>query len=88
MRCLPKSQNDHIVKYTREFTMAVVEMEPTKKLPSGGLHQAKEYAEIFDLKYAYSTHGHGIIYSDRQTKFWRERPNPSNCVKRIGVEVS
>src|SRR5688572_23481821 len=43
---------------TRETSLiAVVEAEPDYKNPGDGLQQAKEYAEILGLKFAYSTSG-------------------------------
>jgi type I restriction enzyme R subunit len=32
--------------------------------PGDGLQQAKEYAQILGLKFAYSTNGHGIVEHD------------------------
>jgi hypothetical protein len=33
-------------------------------LPGDGLQQAKDYAQILDLKFAYSTNGPGIVEHD------------------------
>jgi type I restriction enzyme R subunit len=33
--------------------VAVVEAKPSHKTPGDGLQQAKEYAQILDLKFAY-----------------------------------
>ena len=44
--------------------IAVVEAKSEYRLPSDGLQQAKEYAELLDLKFAYSTNGPGIVEHD------------------------
>jgi type I restriction enzyme R subunit len=58
---------DYLLRYTRDFMIAVIEAKPAYKLPADGLQQAKEYAEILGLKFAYSTNGHGIIEFDYLT---------------------
>jgi type I site-specific restriction endonuclease len=55
---------DYLLKYRRDFTLAVVEAKSVYKRPGGGLQQAKEYAQILGLKFAYSTNGHGIVEHD------------------------
>jgi len=58
---------DYLLRYNRDFPIAVVEAKADYKLPSTGLQQAKVYAEILDLKFAYSTNGNGIIEFDFTT---------------------
>ncbi|MEX2578817.1 MAG: DEAD/DEAH box helicase family protein [Verrucomicrobiales bacterium] len=41
--------------------IAVVEAKPDYKLPGDGMSQAKEYAKLLKLKFAYSTNGKGIV---------------------------
>lgn len=55
---------DYILRFTRDFPIAVVEAKAEDALPGDGLQQAKEYAEILGLRFAYSTNGHGIIEFD------------------------
>lgn len=55
---------DYLLRYRRDFPIAVVEAKPEYKLAGAGLQQAKEYAQILDLKFAYSTNGHGIVEFD------------------------
>jgi type I restriction enzyme R subunit len=43
---------DYLLRYTRDFLIAVVEAKAAYKLPGDGLQQAKEYAEILGLKFA------------------------------------
>ena len=52
---------DYLLRYTRDLMIGVVEAKPAFRTPADGLQQAKEYAEILGLKFAYSTNGHGII---------------------------
>jgi type I restriction enzyme, R subunit len=55
---------DYLLSYTRDRPLAVVEAKAEYRLPGDGLQQAMEYAEILDLKFAYSTNGPGIIEHD------------------------
>jgi type I restriction enzyme R subunit len=55
---------DYLLRYTRDLTIAVVEAKAAYKLPSDGLQQAKEYAQMLGLSFAYSTNGHGIVEFD------------------------
>lgn len=55
---------DYLLRYTRDFPLAVVEAKPDYKAPSDGLQQAKEYAQVLDLKFAYATNGRGIVEFD------------------------
>lgn len=58
---------DYLLRYARDFMIAVVEAKPKYKKPGDGLQQAKEYAEILGLKFAYATNGEGIIEFDYLT---------------------
>src|SRR3990170_6963397 len=55
---------DYLLRYTRDFMIAVIEAKAAYKSPGDGLQQAKEYAQILDLKFAYATNGHGITEHD------------------------
>lgn len=37
---------DYLLRYTRDFSIAIVEAKADYKSPSAGLQQAKEYAEV------------------------------------------
>ena len=68
--------------------LAVVEAKAAYKLPGDGLQQAKDYATILGLKFAYSTNGHGIVEFDFTTG--KERPsmlfqNLPNCGSAFGL---
>jgi type I restriction enzyme R subunit len=62
-----KKRADYLLKYRKDFTIAVVEAKSTYKKPGDGLQQAKEYAEILGLKFAYSTNGKSIVEHDYLT---------------------
>lgn len=55
---------DYILRYTRDFPIAVVEAKSLYKSPSSGLQQAKDYAITLGIKFAYSTNGAGIVEFD------------------------
>jgi type I restriction enzyme R subunit len=59
-----QKRSDFLLKYRRDFSIAVVEAKSAYKNAGDGLQQAKDYAEILDLKFAYSTNGKGIIEHD------------------------
>src|ERR1035438_9409839 len=64
IRRLKQKRADYRLRYTRDFPIAVVEAKASYKTAGEGLQQAKEYAEILGLKFAYATNGHSIIEHD------------------------
>ena len=50
--------------YRRDFTLAVVEAKAAYKTAAAGLQQAKNYAEMLGLKFAYATNGREIVEFD------------------------
>jgi len=63
----PQKRADYLLRYTRDFMIAVVEAKAAYKMRGDGLQQAKAYAEMLGLKFAYSTNGHGIVEFDSLT---------------------
>lgn len=57
-------RSDYLLRFRRDFPIAVVEAKAVYKKPGDGLQQAKDYAQILGLKFAYSTNGHGIVEHD------------------------
>jgi len=55
---------DYLLRYTRDFPLAVIEAKAAYKSASDGVQQAKRYAEILGLKFAYATNGKEIIEFD------------------------
>lgn len=79
---------DYLLRYTRDFPIAVVEAKPESDPPGKGLQQAKEYAEILGLKFAYATNGHQIIEFDYLTGQESEvssYPSPVELFSRLQV---
>jgi type I restriction enzyme R subunit len=66
IRKLPK-RVDYLLRYTRDFPLAVVEAKASYKSAADGMQQAKDYAEILGLKFAYATNGRDIIEFDHFT---------------------
>jgi type I restriction enzyme, R subunit len=82
----PSKRADYLLRYTRDFTIGVVEAKAAYKSPGDGLQQAKDYAEILGLKFAYSTNGHGIFEFDFLTGKERELdafPTPADLWRRL-----
>lgn len=63
----PKKRADYVLRFARDFMIAVVEAKPENVPAGSGLQQAKEYAEILGLKFAYATNGSEIIEFDYTT---------------------
>lgn len=63
----PKKRADYILRYARDVMIGVVEAKPEDVTAGSGLQQAKEYAEILGLKFAYATNGLEIIEFDYTT---------------------
>jgi type I restriction enzyme R subunit len=77
---------DYLLRYRRDFPIAVVEAKADYKTPGAGLGQAKEYAEILDLKFAFATNGRGIVEFDFTTGIERNVdafPTPEELWARL-----
>ena len=84
----PQKRADYLLRYTRDFPIAVIEAKAEYKSPGTGLQQAKDYAEILGLKFAYATNGHGIIEFDYLTGLEQEItqfPAPSELWERLAT---
>src|ERR1700733_6756307 len=55
---------DYLLRYTRDFPLAVIESKADYKKAADGLQQSKDYAEILKLKFAYASNGKEIIEFD------------------------
>ncbi len=77
---------DYLLRFTRDFPIAVVEAKAAYKSPSDGLQQAKDYATVLGVKFAYATNGHGIVEFDFITGLERELtefPTPADLWARL-----
>lgn len=52
---------DYLLRYSQNFLIAVVEAKREYKTAAEGMQQAKEYAQILGLKFAYATNGQEIL---------------------------
>ncbi len=60
----PSKRVDYLLRYTRDFPLAVVEAKASYKTAADAVQQARLYAEMLDLKFAYATNGTDIIEID------------------------
>ncbi len=60
----PPKRVDYLLRYTRDFPLAVVEAKAIYKASADAVQQARRYAEMLGLKFAYATNGHDIIEID------------------------
>lgn len=60
----PGKRADYLLRYRPDLSIAVVEAKASYCLASDGLQQAKDYAQILGLKFAYATNGHEIVEFD------------------------
>lgn len=77
---------DYILRYRRDFPIAVVEAKANYKSAAEGMQQAKEYAEILGLKFAYATNGTEILEFDYTTGIERsvdQYPSPEELWDRL-----
>src|SRR5688572_14906805 len=58
---------DYLLRYERNFPLAVVEAKSAWKIVGDGLQQAREYGQMLGLKFAYATNGTEILEFDAFT---------------------
>jgi type I restriction enzyme R subunit len=63
----PGKRVDYLLRYRPDYAIAVVEAKPDYKLATDGLQQAKDYADLLGLKFAYATNGKDIVEFDYLT---------------------
>src|SRR5213596_5323 len=82
----PPKRVDYILRYRRDSPLAVVEAKPEYKTAAEGLQQAKQYAEMLGLKFAYATNGAETIefdyFTGKETKI-SSYPTPENLWQRF-----
>jgi type I restriction enzyme R subunit len=77
---------DYLLRYTRDYPIAIVEAKAEYKTPGDGLQQAKAYAAMLGLKFAYASNGHSIVEFDALTGLEQERtdfPTPEELWTRL-----
>src|SRR5882757_7638545 len=60
----PPKRVDFLLRYTRDFSLAVVEAKASYKGAADAIQQARTYADMLQLKFAYATNGRDIIEID------------------------
>jgi type I restriction enzyme R subunit len=60
----PGKRVDYLLRYRRDFPIAVVEAKARYKAAGDGMQQAKDYAELLGLKFAYASNGAEILEFD------------------------
>ena len=91
---------DYLLNFTRDFRIAVVEAKAEDEPAGTGMQQAKSYAEMLGLKFAYATNGHQILEFDyvrgtereldafpSPTELWQRYRQASNLEDRTLVTV-
>jgi type I restriction enzyme R subunit len=81
----PPKRVDYLLRYRRDFPLAVVEAKASYKQAADGLQQAKQYAEMLGLKFAYATNGREVIEFDYSTGVETKRsdyPTPDQLWQR------
>ena len=58
---------DYVLEYRPDVPVAVVEAKRQYSMPGKGLQQAKSYAQLLDVPFAYATNGRGIVEDDADT---------------------
>lgn len=99
-RIIPVGQNarrkdgkraDYILRYRRDLAIAVVEAKADEFAADTGLQQAKDYAEILGLKFAYATNGLEIVEYDYLTgkeTIIPEFPTPADLWQRFQASLA
>lgn len=89
-RCKRRQQKraDYILRYRRDYMIAVLEAKSAYKSAGDGIQQAKEYAQTLGLKFAYSTNGKSIIehsfITGKETEI-EAFPSPNDLWNRVRV---
>jgi len=77
---------DYLLRYTTNLPIAIVEAKKKYKNAADGMQQAKEYAEILGLQFAYATNGKQILEFDFITGLENEvseYPTPDELWNRL-----
>lgn len=83
-----RKRADYVLFDKENYPIAVVEAKGNNKALGGGMQQAIEYAEILDIKFAYSSNGDGFLEHDfitgaEKELLLEEFPSPNVLKSRI-----
>lgn len=84
---------DYVLYMSKDYPIAIVEAKDNNHTISFGMQQAKIYAEMMDIKFAYSSNGDGFEEYDFLTGQERqigmdEFPTPEELFARYNAEVN
>jgi type I restriction enzyme R subunit len=82
---------DFLLRFTRDLTLGVVEAKSDEEPAGAGMQQAKEYAEILGLKFAYASNGNEILefdYFTGQERTVADYPGPDELWQRYKAGMS
>lgn len=77
---------DYILYYRHDYRIAVLEAKDDSHLAADGLPQAKEYAQILGVRFAYASNGREILEFDSETGELKEIttfPSPEELWMRV-----
>ncbi|CCJ35846.1 type I restriction enzyme, R subunit [Methanoculleus bourgensis MS2] len=77
---------DYLLRIGKNYPIAVVEAKAAYKSAGDGMQQAKEYARMLGLRFAYATNGHEIIEYDDTTHLEQQVetfPSPTELWSRL-----
>jgi len=86
VRRRPGKRADFVLRYRPDMPLATVEAKPDGAPVGEGMQQSKDYAEILDLKFAYSSNGNEILEFDYLTGLERlltAYPTPDELWARL-----
>ncbi|MDR2218954.1 MAG: DEAD/DEAH box helicase family protein, partial [Methylobacillus sp.] len=82
---------DYILYYRRDFPIAVIEAKEIGLPAENGVQQAREYAQMMNLRFAYASNGRRIIEIDYSTGTEREierYPTPEELWARLNQSTA
>ncbi len=85
----PGKRADYILRYRPDFPIAVVEAKASYATAGEGLQQAKDYAVILGLSFAFATNGHEIVEFDFISGLERQIssfPTPDELWARLNID--
>lgn len=77
---------DYVLFIRQNIPLAVLEAKAEYKSPAAGLQQARQYAELLGVKFAYASNGHGIVEHDfltGQARVLENFPTPDELWGRL-----
>lgn len=84
---------DYVLYMSKDYPIAIVEAKDNNHTISFGMQQAKTYAQMMDIKFAYSSNGDGFEEYDFLTGQERqismdEFPTPEELLARYNAEIN